>query len=210
MKKAIILSVLVFVLVLLASWIWFEQQTPSNEQNLVIARSPEATVAISPVSRASERVTKKPFGIYITQKNSPVQPEKFTGYHTGADFEIFADELKTNVSVKAICSGVLKLKQWASGYGGVVVQSCELASQPVTVIYGHIKLSSISAKVGEKLEVGKILGILGNAYSTETDGERKHLHLGIHKGTAINIRGYVSAKSALSGWLNPCDFVCGK
>jgi hypothetical protein len=30
---------------------------------------------------------KKPFGIYITPENSPVQPENFTGYHTGIDVE---------------------------------------------------------------------------------------------------------------------------
>ena len=33
------------------------------------------------------RITKKPFGIFITTQNSPVQPERFSGYHTGVDVE---------------------------------------------------------------------------------------------------------------------------
>src|SRR5579863_6635904 len=40
-----------------------------------------------PISGGLSRVTKKPFGIYVTPQNSPVQPEKFTGFHTGIDFE---------------------------------------------------------------------------------------------------------------------------
>ena len=34
----------------------------------------------SPLDRAGERVTKKPFGKFVTPQNSPVQPEKFYGY----------------------------------------------------------------------------------------------------------------------------------
>src|SRR5438105_4096773 len=45
-----------------------------------------------PIGNSLSRVTKKPFGIYITPQNSPVQPEKFKGYHTGVDFETTADE----------------------------------------------------------------------------------------------------------------------
>lgn len=45
-----------------------------------------------PINSALERVTKKSFGIYVTPQSSPVSPEKFTGYHTGVDFEITPDE----------------------------------------------------------------------------------------------------------------------
>jgi len=161
-----------------------------------------------PLTRAAERVTKKPFGIYITPKTSPVQPERFQGYHTGTDFEIFPEELNVDVSVQAVCDGKLVLKEYASGYGGVAAQSCELNSQPITVIYGHLNLVSINAKVGDNLSAGDFLGNLGKAYSTQTDGERKHLHLGFHKGIAINILGYVSSQNQLSDWLDPCIYVC--
>jgi hypothetical protein len=52
-----------------------------------------------PMMRAGERVAKKPFGIFITPQSSPVQPEHFRGYHTGADFEIFPEELNVDVAV---------------------------------------------------------------------------------------------------------------
>jgi len=65
-----------------------------------------------PLDRAAERVSKKPFGIFITPQNSPVQPEKFRGYHTGADFEIFSDELDANVPVTAEC--LFKIACWTT------------------------------------------------------------------------------------------------
>lgn len=162
----------------------------------------------SPLDRAAERVTKKPFDIYITPKTSPVQPERFQGYHTGTDFEIFPEELDADVPVSAICSGKIVSKKTASGYGSVLVQACKIDNQTVTVIYGHLKLASISKNVGDDLNAGEEIGILGKAYSSETDGERKHLHLGIHKGNAVNILGYVSSKSQLSEWIDACTLVC--
>ncbi len=162
----------------------------------------------APLDRASERATKKPFGIYITPADSPVQPERFQGYHTGTDFEVFEDELNNDVSIQAICSGELVLKQTTSGYGGVVVQSCDLDDEPITVVYGHLKLSSIDWSVGDSIEVGDRIGILGAGDSSETDGERKHLHLGIHKGSEVNIRGYVSMEFQLNAWLDPCQYFC--
>jgi hypothetical protein len=161
-----------------------------------------------PLDRATERVTKKPFGIHITPKTSPVQPEKFQGYHTGTDFEIFPEELNTDVPVHAICTGKIAVKRSASGYGGVLVQNCDLTNQPITIAYGHLKLASIIKNAGDNLNTGDKIGVLGKAYSSETDGERKHLHLGIHKGDSVSILGYVSDQSQLSGWIDPCPLVC--
>jgi hypothetical protein len=166
-----------------------------------------ASLLTAPISNAKARITKKPFGVYITPKTSPVQPEKFTGYHTGVDFETLPSEQSIDVPIYAVCAGKLLVKERASGYGGVAVQACELQGQPVTIIYGHMRLASISAPVGQALTVGQQLGVLGTGYSQETDGERRHLHLGIHKGTAVNILGYVQQQSALSQWLNPADYL---
>ena len=47
----------------------------------------------------------------------------------------------------------------------------------------------------------------GNGYSAETDGERKHLHLGIHKGTAVDISGYVANAAQLKPWINVMDYL---
>jgi hypothetical protein len=164
----------------------------------------------APLDRVGERVTKKPFGIYITPQTSPVQPERFQGYHTGTDFEVFPEELSIDVPVHVVCTGQLLLKEYASGYGGVAVEACNLGSQPITVIYGHLNLASINLNKGDSLQVGDVLGNLGVGYSTQTDGERKHLHLGFHKGATISILGYVRARSDLSAWLDPCQYVCSQ
>lgn len=177
-------------------------QNNSNIQNI--------SGFVQPLERASERVTKKPFGIFITPQNSPVQPEIFHGYHTGTDFEIFPGEKNIDISVRAVCSGKLEMKKYAIGYGGMAVESCTLNNEPITVIYGHLKLSSISNSVGNNLKAGDIIGILGAGYSTETDGERKNLHLGFYKGTSINILGYVQTQGELSNWINACLYVCQK
>lgn len=157
---------------------------------------------VAPISRAKERVTKKPFGIYITPKTSPVQPEKFTGYHSGTDFETFPDEQTADVQINVICEGELASKRSASGYGGVATQYCTIDGKKVTVIYGHMRLSSITPKIGDALKAGDHLGVLGTGFSSETDGERKHLHLGIEIGQGTDIRGYVQQKSQLSSFLD--------
>ncbi len=159
-----------------------------------------------PLDRALERITKKPFGIQIFKANSPVQPEKFSGFHTGTDLETFENEQDKDIQVRAICEGKILLKKQASGYGGVAVQECQLNSQSVTVIYGHLKFSSIKAQ-GTLLKAGDILGILGKGYSSETDGERKHLHLAVHKGVSVNILGYVQKQEDLENWFDPLEFL---
>lgn len=156
----------------------------------------------APLNKALERVTKKPFGIKISPQNSPVQPEHFSGYHTGTDFEILSGEENKDVTIKALCDGSILLKKWATGYGGVLVQNCVLDNKAVTIIYGHLKLLSITVKVGDNLSIGEVIGVLGKGYSTETDFERKHLHLGIHLGSAINIRGYVTNLKDLQNWID--------
>lgn len=181
-----------------------------NEPSTGKTELPESEDIAVPLDRAGERVTKKPFGIYIEPKTSPVQPEKFRGYHTGTDFETFPDEASADVLVHAVCTGPVVVKRAATGYGGVLAQQCVLDSARVTVVYGHMRLASISADVGDEREEGDVIGVLGTGGSSETDGERKHLHLGIHKGTAIDIRGYVADKQSLSSWLDPCEFFCKK
>jgi murein DD-endopeptidase MepM/ murein hydrolase activator NlpD len=186
----------------------------NNNVNVVSATNSAANISIldnsnqvtavlhQPISNALSRITKKPFGMYITPSTSPVQPERFSGFHTGVDFETFASEQNTDVTVSAVCDGKVLVKQRVSGYGGVLVQSCTINNEDVTVLYGHLALSSIALNVGDTVNPGDRIGLLGAPYSTDTDGERKHLHLGIHKGTTINYLGYVSTESALSDWVN--------
>ncbi len=156
-----------------------------------------------PLARASERVTKKPFARLISSVDSPVQPERFSGYHTGVDYEVFPEEKNQMIEVMAVCSGPLIQKNQSNGYGGVAVQSCQTDDQIVSVVYGHLALDSIKHQVGDYLIGEQIIGRLGYDMSEETDYERQHFHLGIHKGSAIDVRGYVSKKNELNAWINP-------
>lgn len=149
----------------------------------------------------ADRVIKKPFGIFITPEDSPVSPERFRGYHTGADFEALPGE--ADVPVRTVCNGPLVYRQLVSGYGGVAVQRCTLLGQTVTVLYGHLRLSSIAQTVGETLKAGQAFAVPGTGGSTETDGERMHLHLAIHRGSAVELRGYVQKKEDLNAWIDP-------
>ncbi|MDO8468776.1 MAG: M23 family metallopeptidase [Candidatus Peribacter sp.] len=155
-----------------------------------------------PIDRADERVTKKPFGIFITTEDSPVQPEKFTGYHTGTDFELLPGEAEQDVVVRAACAGPLILKLSVKGYGGVAIQQCTLNGSPVTVLYGHMALSSIQAAFKQDLSPGEQIGTLGTGFSKETDNERAHLHFAIHRGAAVELKGYVQTKEELDGWMD--------
>ncbi len=160
-----------------------------------------------PVSGGLIRVTKKPFGLKVSPEDSPVSNDIFSGYHTGIDFETTSSEQDKDVAFMAACNGKVILKTWAKGYGGLLVQACQLAGQDVNVIYGHVKLDSITAKVGDVLAAGDEIGYLGQGNTAETDGRRKHLHFDIHRGTDLNIRGYVSSPDDLANWIDPVEYL---
>ncbi len=199
---------LLFALILLAASCNAKPASDPQQKNAPADISLSADDANStpllkePITDILSRITKKPFGIYITPKNSPVQPEKFSGYHTGTDFEIFDGEQDIDVAIYAVCDGKILVKRFAAGYGEILVQACELESLDVTIVYGHLKLTSIDANVGDELTAGEKFAVLGKGFSTETDGERKHLHLGMHKGSNIDIKGYVSTEAELDSWID--------
>jgi len=225
-SKILIYLIIALIIVMGAYYVFSRQNNvrPAVSENINIATNTDASMPASPVILASTtaieqkrliaepiaealaRITKKPFGLKVSPGHSPVSPEKFSGYHTGVDFETYPSEQDIAVPIYAICSGKLLMKKTASGYGGVAVQGCKIAGLNATVIYGHLKLSSISAKINQELKAGEQLGLLGQGYSTETSGERKHLHLGIHRGTAINILGYVQSAEALKDWLDAAKY----
>lgn len=162
---------------------------------------------VLPMTEALSRVTKKLFWTWITPASSPVSPERFKGYHTWADFETFASEQESDVVVQAICAGPLMLKKWATGYGWVAVQKCQIEGQDMTVVYGHLRLESITSSVDSVIWAWEHLGVLGKGFSQETDGERKHLHLSIHRWSVVNIRGYASTRQELKGWVDPMEYL---
>ncbi len=175
---------------------------PLSVSTTILTTIPKAAPFSAPLDKSEERVIKKFFGTFVTPQKSPIQPERFKGYHTGVDFETFPDEHTTEVAVRAICSGIIVRRAWVSGYGGMVVQSCNLDTQPITVVYGHLNVLSVLKKQGIYITAGDQIGTLGKGFSKETDGERKHLHISIHKGSGSDIRGYVQKKSELDAWVD--------
>lgn len=156
--------------------------------------------AIPPVAEFVQRITKKKFGTYITPATSPVQPERFSGYHTGVDVEY--GDVSGDVPVVAIANGVVEFSGTASGYGGVLAISHSINGEKYVAVYGHLDPESISKK-GAKILAGERIGVLGDGGTKETDGERKHLHLSIHKGTSVVLLGYSKTKDGLSDWIDP-------
>lgn len=172
--------------------------TPSPTTQASPSKSP-INLAL-PTGQFKERITKKPFGIYITPPDSPVQPERFTGYHTGVDVEY--QDVTADVPVYAIADGTVTAARTVSGYGGVIVIEFSLEGKKHTALYGHIRPSSLP-KIGQAVSKGEQIGVLGTGYSAETDGERRHLHFAVLSDNRLDYKGYVQEKLELSGWLDP-------
>lgn len=179
-----------------------QEVSTDNEGSTGQIQKDEAPENIAPLENFKERITKKPFGIYITPTDSPIQPERFQGYHTGTDFEIFLSEENEDIEIKSICSGNIIFKDRVKGYGGAIVQSCYIDSQPVTVIYGHLDSDKSTINTDDHIEKGTHISSLADNNSYYSGYERKHLHLGIHKGENIELRGYVSNKDELADWID--------
>jgi murein DD-endopeptidase MepM/ murein hydrolase activator NlpD len=119
--------------------------------------------------------------------------------NTGADAEY--TDVTNEVPVYAITGGKVLLARWASGYGGVVAIQHQLNNQPVVGIYGHLNPNQLP-KIHSIVTAGQQIGILGTGGTHETDGERKHLHFGLVKGTSPTLTGYVpSPPTLLNGWI---------
>lgn len=183
-------------------------QQPQVESNQTLKDNPAISPAPKesknglsyPVSEFKERITKKPFGIYVSPQNSPVKPERFTGYHTAVDVEY--QDVAEDVPVFAINNCEILVSKVAKGYGGVFIISTEIKGSKHSIVYGHIRPSTLP-KVNNSYKKGAQIAFLGTGYSSETDGERRHLHFGILSDSGTDLRGYVQKRAELSGWIDP-------
>lgn len=167
-------------------------------------RAPIQSTLTQPTEGFLDRITVKPFGIYITPSTSPVQPERFSGYHTGADAEY--SDVEDEVEVVAIADGTVKTAKTATGYGGVVVIEHAIDVVTYQTVYGHLDPNDLPA-TGAALKQGDRIGQLGEGGTDETDGERKHLHLALYKGSSVNLRGYVETEAELDQWQDPVGLI---
>ena len=171
---------------------------PENKNENVLVETTEVLEKIYPIAEFKERITKKSFGDYISPKNSPIQPERFAGFHTGVDIEY--GDVEGDVEVVAACDGEIVLRRWVSGYGGTIGLKCQINDIDYYLVYGHLAINSILNKT--KVAKGEKLAILGKEFSQETDYERKHLHFGISQNS-LDIRGYVQNENELGKWIDP-------
>jgi murein DD-endopeptidase MepM/ murein hydrolase activator NlpD len=103
--------------------------------------------------------------------------ERWGSAHKGIDL------VSSNRTIKAADAGTVSFAGVQSGYGNVVIVN---HNNGYVTYYGH--LSKISVSVGQKLEQGSQIGIMGSTgRSTGT-----HLHFEIRKnGTAVNPMKYL-------------------
>ncbi len=214
----LIIFVILIVAVLSSYYFFFVQQTNDQTDSITSQKPNSSTTAATPsittspkeenylyepVEEFEERITLKPFGIYITPESSPVQPERFAGYHTGVDVEFTDREDKT--PVYAIADGTVITSQTVSGYGGLTVIRHEIDGVNIDTIYAHLDPSSLPRK-GSEVAAGEVIGHLGEGNTEETDFERKHLHFAMHKDNELDLRGYVQTEAELSDWYNPLSY----
>lgn len=163
-----------------------------------------------PLDNTENRALLLNFGMYVTPDpgQNPIDPpERWTGYHTAQDIEIFPDEIDKDVPVFAACNGKVIFKGEVNGYGGVLIQLCKLNLEDVTVLYGHINPHRIEADMDQELNIGDRIGILGSHKTRDAGYNRKHLHFQIHRGPEIVLRGYVSRPEDLSSYINPINII---
>lgn len=159
----------------------------------------------APLPNAHKRPTALRFGMYVTSDPSrnPIDPpERFTGYHVGLDFELLPREVNRTIAVSAICNGAILYSGFAKGYGGLVVQRCQIEGERVTVLYGHLDTHD-SPPEDIVVKTGEQVGVLAAPYSAESDGNRKHLHLGIRRGEFSDFRGYVQNAKDVHLFIDP-------
>jgi murein DD-endopeptidase MepM/ murein hydrolase activator NlpD len=171
-----------------------------NQSTSALTENTSKDILMEPIAGFRDRVTKKPFGIFITPLTSPIQPERFRGYHTGADAEY--GDVTTTVPVYAVQNGTIIYSGYVSGYGGVLVLTGNINNQAVRFLYGHLNPSQL-LPVDTVVGAGQQIEVLGKGFSLETDYERRHLHFSIIKGTKIDFRGYVQNKNELAKWIDP-------
>lgn len=157
---------------------------------------PAASLIAFPVEQFRERDTLKEFGTWVDDG-------RFLGYHLGDDIEY--GDVADEVPVRAVADGTVLHAGWVSGYGGMMLVRHEVNGRTVNAIYGHLDPASL-VKEGETVKKGEQIAVLGDAFTHETDGRRKHLHFGLYEGTDLRFNGYTLDVNELATWIDPAVF----
>jgi murein DD-endopeptidase MepM/ murein hydrolase activator NlpD len=163
-----------------------------------------------PISDFESRNQYKTFDQYWSkasyQGREALFPNQYVGYHVAADLEINPGEENQDVPVYAVTDGKITFAGPVTGYGGLIL--LDMANDSHTALYGHINLSSLKVKTGDSVKAGQKLAVLGKAFSSETGGERKHLHFGIYNGKGVYYHGYEPSEATVqSKWIDPAVYL---
>lgn len=181
--------------------------TPHASPTPTISPTPQTVSIFFPMTSYAARITNRGYGKVITHNDDDTLAcgADFEGYHTGDDLEVPDNELESEVPVYAVANGTVRQRSNVNGYGGLIVIEHTLEGQTVTAYYGHINLAQTTLTPGSSVRAGERISILGKGCSSETDGERKHLHFAIHKGKDVAVKGYINSRDELNDWINPLD-----
>jgi len=155
-----------------------------------------ASPVVFPIDQFRERDTLKEFGTWVDDG-------RFLGYHLGDDIEY--GDVADEVPVRAIADGTVLHAGWVSGYGGMMLVRHQIDGRTVNAIYGHLDPASL-VKEGKTVKKGQKIAVLGDAFTHETDGRRKHLHFGLYEGKDRRFNGYTLDKHELTTWIDPATF----
>jgi murein DD-endopeptidase MepM/ murein hydrolase activator NlpD len=165
-----------------------------------VAAEPSTSVApadpnlVLPIADYANRRTLKRFGTWVDDG-------RFLGYHLGEDVEY--GDVAEEVVVHAIADGTVLVSGWVNGYGGTLIIQHEIDGEKINAIYGHLDPASL-VKEGESVAKGQTIARLGDGFTDETDGRRKHLHFGLYAaGEDLRVNGYTLEAMDLKDWIDP-------
>lgn len=209
MKKQLL--VVAGLLIFLSGCLYFSQKV--NKKIPIPVKNSNDGVVVSnntfyPIKEYSKRLTYREFGKSLNGSEKP-NPcgNPFAGFHTGDDLETTPGETDVDVPIYAIFDGMVKQKTVVNGYGGLLVLEHNFGDEIYTSYYGHIDLNKSLINQDTAVKAGQKIGSLAKECSNESGGERKHLHFAIHKGDAVDVRGYVPFQANLEEWINPQELL---
>lgn len=138
---------------------------------------------------------------------------KILGVHLGEDARA-----KAGNSVKAIGSGEVVYAALHPGspskgnWGNIVIIGHRNPKNKESFfsLYGHLDKPMV--KAGDKVKVGRVIGIIAPAYTAQNGWWPTHLHFAIYLGpwTGVVLPGYYqsgSNRTKIEYWANPTQFI---
>jgi murein DD-endopeptidase MepM/ murein hydrolase activator NlpD len=92
-------------------------------------------------------------------------------FHTGIDFVP-----GFGTPIYAVAAGTVSFSAFEGGFGNHVIIDSDIDGLQFQTLYGHMKANSSKLKVGSKVEVGDLIGLVGATGQVTAP----HLHLEIH------------------------------